>query len=290
MQTAGASGFAGGLPAAPAGAAVDQIGEPTAAHLRYAAELLAGLPEAVLSACREPHGARALVYGLLLSGDGAVRALQLERLEHFGEEGIVQETLRLQGPGEPLDARVRLPVIDLALPALQRLSPQQYEGFEANVRALVEADGRIDLFEWTLQRILFAHLRPHFQRTPSRPRHHVRLARLEDACGVLLSVLARVGTPDDTAIRKAFDAGAAQLPGLAPRLLPEERANLADLDRALDALARADARAVDRVLHACAACIAADGSVSQAEGELIRGIADALEAPMPPLLPGQPLV
>jgi hypothetical protein len=46
---------------------------------------------------------------------------------------------------------------------------------------------------------------------------------------------------------------------------------------------------VQQLLMACAACIAADRTVTQSEGEMLRAIADALGCPMPPLLPGQPL-
>jgi uncharacterized tellurite resistance protein B-like protein len=72
-------------------------------------------------------------------------------------------------------------------------------------------------------------------------------------------------------------------------LLPRERAGLRELDRALDRLAEADPSARQQILTACAACISADREISQAEGELVRAIADSIGCPMPPLLPGQPL-
>jgi tellurite resistance protein len=105
-----------------------------------------------------------------------------------------------------------------------------------------------------------------------------------------LSVLARLGSPGQDAVTKAFAAGVAQLGGPAPKLVAENECGLAALEPALDRLAHADARATERVLRACAACIAADGIVSEAQGELMRAIADSLGAPMPPLLPGQRLV
>jgi hypothetical protein len=44
------------------------------------------------------------------------------------------------------------------------------------------------------------------------------------------------------------------------------------------------------LLHACAVTVAADREVSVVEAELLRATADSLGCPMPPLLPGQPLV
>ncbi len=297
IQATGAAGFAGSrtptplasLPAAPTGSAIQQVGEPTAAHLEYATRLLADLPSAVVAACHEPHGARAVLYALLINRDGDARRRQLDQLATFDEAGLADETRRLLRDIERLDSCVRLPLIDIALPALRNLSRSQYLAFETNVRVLVEADDRIDLFEWTLQRILFAHLRPHFERTASRARHNVHLSKLATECGVVLSVLARFGSAGDAAVRTAFDHGAAQLPGLSLALLPKERAGLPALDEALSRLARADTRVALQLLPACAAAITADGIVSVAQGEMLRAISDTLGAPMPPLLPGQKL-
>jgi Zn-dependent protease with chaperone function len=291
-----AAGFAGTaagpgtpLPAHPEGPAIDQVGEPTAAHLDYAARLLAGLPRAVVAACHEPHGARAVLYALLVNRDEAARRRQLEQLARFAEPGISDETRRLLRDVEALDSRVRLPLVDLALPALRRLSPRQYAAFKTNVQALVEADEKIDLFEWTLQRILLAHLRPHFEKTASRAKASRSLSDLAAECSVVLSVLARFGSPGAEAVQEAFDQGAAKLPGLAVQLLPAERSGLDALDGALARLADADARAASQLLPACAVAIAADNIVSEAQGETMRAIADTLGAPMPPLLPGQRL-
>ena len=154
---------------------------------------------------------------------------------------------------------------------------------------LIEADKRIDLFEWTLQRILFAHLRPHFEHTRSRARRNQSLSRVAAACGVVLSALARFGSTDEDAAQESFRQGATKLRGTELQLLPSDRSGLAALDQALTALGRANARAVEQLLPACAAAIASDGIVSQAQGELMRAIADSLGAPMPPLLPGQRL-
>jgi Zn-dependent protease with chaperone function len=287
-QPVGVAGFADEA-AGPGGTALDRIGEPTPAHLDYAASLLASLPGAIVSACHEPHGARAVVYALLIDHDADTRRLQVAQLERFGEPGIADETQALLRHVERLDARVRLPLVDLALPALRRLSPSQFVAFERNITALVEADRRIELFEWTLQRILLTHLAPHFEHTASRARHDTPLSRSSAECAVVLSVLARFGSAGEDAVRKAYDAGAALLPGLSLELLPEERSDLATLDAALSRLARTEARGIEQLLRACAATIASDGLVSEAQGEVIRAIADTLGAPMPPLLPGQKL-
>ncbi len=278
-----------GFAAAPEGSALDQAGEPTVAHLAYAAALVRGLPPAVTAAVHEAYSARAVIYALLINRDPGPRKLQLEQLAHFGEAGIDRETRGLLPEIEGLDARARLPLIDMALPALRSLSASQYERFKTNVAALIAADEKIDVFEWTLQRVLLAHLRPHFERVPPPRVRYSSLARLTPQCSVLLSTLARVGSRNQAELRAAFEQGASQLLGVEPDLLPPDRCGLAALDAALERLAQASPSCVQQLLTACAACIAADRKVTQAEGELLRAIADSLACPMPPLLPGQRL-
>jgi hypothetical protein len=106
---------------------------------------------------------------------------------------------------------------------------------------------------------------------------------------VVLSILAHAGGRSDAQLRAAFEQGASHLRGIELALLSRDRCGLADLDPALQRLAEANPSSVQQLLMACAACIAADQKVTQAEGELLRAIADALGCPMPPLLPGQPL-
>jgi hypothetical protein len=69
-------------------------------------------------------------------------------------------------------------------------------------------------------------------------------------------------------------------------LLPERASSLPALDQALDRLAASAPQVKSRVLDACATCIASDGRVTVAEGEMLRAIADSLDCPIPPLLAG----
>jgi Zn-dependent protease with chaperone function len=294
----GTAGIAGGESAADrsinqgvgaGGSAIEQVGTPTAAHIAYAAALVEGIPRAVAEAAHEPYGARAVIYALLIDREDEPRNRQLEQLARFGEAGMDSETRRLLPDIEPLEARYRLPLIDIALPSLCALSAKQYDAFKTNLRALVVADEKIELFEWVLQRTVFSHLRPHFERVKPPRMRHTSLRKLSEPCAVVLSILAHAGSPNETAIRTAFETGASQLPGIVIALLPRERAGLRELDSALGKLAEADPSAREKLLRACASCITADREVTQAEGELVRAIADGIGCPMPPLLPGQPL-
>ncbi len=265
--------------------AVEDVGRPTPQHLAYAAELVRSLPAAITEVVHESYGARALIYALLIDRDPDSRRAQLERLAEYADRGVDGLTLKLLPDVEQLDPRTRLPLVDMALPALRELSMGQYQAFRRNVEELVRADARIDLFEWTLQRILIAHLAQHFEPVRAPGIKYRSMRRLAPHCNMLLSTLAlaRAGADPEGAYKRA--ANTMGLPELVK--LPAERCGLVQLDGALNKLARATPLLKRQVLQACAEYIAADGRVAIAEAELLRATADALECPMPPLLPGE---
>ena len=59
------------------------------------------------------------------------------------------------------------------------------------------------------------------------------------------------------------------------------------MDSALETLAEASAQIKKTILGASVACVAADGRATIEEAELIRSIADAMDCPVPPLLPAE---
>jgi hypothetical protein len=274
----------------PAEHAVAQIGTITQKHLQYANDLIASLPRAVIDAAHEPYGARAVIYALLVNAEPEARARQLEILPSSAEPDVWKLMQGLLPVVGGLEAGVRLPLIDLALPALRELSPDQYRRFTHVVSELAKADDRISIFEWTLQRILLTHLRPHFEGV-ARQRHLYRgFKRLADPCEQVFSALVAASSNADAVADQAFAdaAGALQLSGL--RLISLDEIDLPGLDAALDALSGLTPPLKSRFLSACAQLITADHEVTLEEAELFRAIADTLGCPVPPLLPGQALI
>jgi Zn-dependent protease with chaperone function len=274
-----------GFAAGGAGPAAS-VGRPTPEHVDYAARLLASIPADLREAAHEPYSARALLHGLLLSGDAAVRKRQLADLAQHAEAGVAEATAALASSLETLDRAAFLPLVDLLLPALRRLSPDQYRVFVENVDRSIRADDRIDLFEWTLQRVLRTHLRPHFEAMPRSRKRVSRLESVRGACEVLLSTLASADH-DEAAARRGFEAASAHLGIAGLEQLPADRCGLAPLDTALDELAAVVPKLKRRLVDAAALCIASDGVIEIAEAELLRATADSLGCPMPPLLLGR---
>jgi len=269
---------------------IGQIGSPTPQHVAHASKLLQELNASIKTSAREPFGARAVVYAMLLDRDQTMRDTQMQALKTSADSQVFALTQKLTEPAFALDPAVRLPVIDLAMPALRSLSPAQYQAFRDNVNVLIKADKKVELFEWVLRKILLRHLESHFSEVRRPVVQYYNLHGVKDACATLLSVLAYVGHADKEAALAAFKLGARtmQLEDIAPK--PPADCSLDHLDNVLNELNSLAPRAKQPVIQGAATCIASDHEVTTAEVELLRAICDTLDCPMPPLLPGQPLV
>lgn len=276
-------------PAAPAamaglaaGAAmVASVGSPTPAHLAYAAALLERFPEALTRAVHDPRDSQALVLALV-AATGTPGETERTVAREYGGAALAERfeallpLVRAQGADAPL------PLLDLALPALQRLSPDQAERFRAAVERMVRADGRLHPFEFALVHTLARQLAGGRRARGWTGRSS--LGSLGAEVAVVLSAVARAGS--GRGADAAFQAGAARLPAAARgiRLLDAGEVDLARVDAALTALEDTTPAARRMVLEACAAAAGEDGAIERAEAELLRAIAEGLDAPMPPVL------
>jgi Zn-dependent protease with chaperone function len=264
-----------------------QAGTPTTLHLRLAEELRGEIPAGLQTAARESLGAATIVYALLLSDDPAVQAKQLTELSAAASAVACEETLRLLPEVRLVSSRAKLPLVDLVLPGLRQLSRRQFEEFNRAVKALVESDGEIDLFEYMLQKIVLRHLEPRYAGARKPVLQYYALKPLMGDCAILLSALAYVGQQGPDLVNRAFQRGAQILTSATQvpiGLIPEVQCDLEQVDAALNRLNLAVPQIKKNVLEACAQTVAADGVVQEMEAELLRAVADALDCPLPPLI------
>src|SRR5262249_13231610 len=118
-----------GLPALPLPALAvaaetisECVGRATPQKICHAETLHASIPELLLTAAQEPFSARALVYCLLLDSRPEVHEAQLAPLRAAADPRDYEETLRLVEPVRQLSDACRLPLLDLAMPALHQMS------------------------------------------------------------------------------------------------------------------------------------------------------------------------
>jgi Zn-dependent protease with chaperone function len=264
------------------------IGNPTPLHLKYAEQMRDSLPDQIKMAAREPLDAAALIYAMLLSPDEAVRATQTAEIGRRFSQPVAEKTTVLFPDVSAVAKRARLPIINLALGALKQLSAGDFQIFSQTLQWLVASDGKVELFEFVLQKIILRHLGSQFNGPQKSVVQYYTVKPLVPDCAVVLSALANAGSEDAAEVSKAFATGAPYL--RAPNdadlsLLPEENCGVKQIDAALNRLAQAVPVIKKNLIEACIHTVGADGVIVESEAELLRAISDTLDCPMPPFMP-----
>lgn len=171
----------------------------------------------------------------------------------------------------------------MALGPLQQLSDVEFSRFCRNIAQLINSDGKLSTFEWALQRILY-----HRFMVP-RPTATARIETMERGCELLLSRLAHAGGKELELAEQGMREAKALLGMDSLSLLPREQCHFDALNEALDQLTTIRPAGKKKLLEACAHCISIDQKVAPEEAELFRAIGEALNCPIPPLLPCQSL-
>ena len=263
------------------------LGNPTPLHLKYAEELRESLPENLKAAARDPLDATALIYALLLDADEKLRTEQFAEIARRVSGSVSEKTAALFPEVSAVARRTRLPLVNLALGALRNLTAAQFQQFSQTLEWLVGSDGKVELFEFVLQKIVQRHLASKFGGVRPAAVQFYTLKPLVPDCAVVLSALANVGHDDAGEIQKAFATGAPYLrapAGVPLDLLPREQCGVGEIDAALDRLTLAVPIIKKNLIEACVRVVGADGVIQEAEAELLRAVADTLDCPMPPFL------
>jgi Zn-dependent protease with chaperone function len=274
---------------------VAAVGEPAAAHVAQAAEDLAGVSPDLRRELGDPLGASLLMHALLLkpqasqqseqsvSPQGAIYAEQ--RQEQLRQLRAALPTLVLEQleAAQVLLQQVRrgqlLTLVELAVPALKRMSPEQQRSFLHIQQMLIASDGDVDLFEWCVSRLLRQQLAP----APLQDVRQVQLEHCTAASSLLLSALCHAGQDELAEVNAAFAAGKAVLALPLAQLPAGSALDARKLDMALRQLQALKPLQKPRLLKAMVACVSNDGRLQAAEGELLRVTALLLDCPMPPL-------
>ncbi|WP_331345431.1 M48 family metalloprotease [Cellvibrio sp. UBA7661] len=261
-------------------ATLQQIAQPTVEQIGVAQERLSEIPRYIKEATLQAFSARAVVFGLLLDRHPDLRTQQLALLNNYVSEDELDNLQRVINNSAMLETRLRLPALELCMPALKELSPSQRQHFLAGLNALINSDKKVSLLEWSFYRIVQHNLeyKPNIQRSLS-------LRDLHAECQLLLSLLAYAGADNNDDANAAFIHSQSLLPFPALTLLPRGQIKLANADIALEKLNRVKPLQKPQLLKAMSACIHFDGRISVVETEIFRAIADSLDCPIPPLIP-----
>lgn len=249
----------------------------------YTANDAAISPTLALQA-REPFGAIAIVYGLLLSDDAVIQKKQLEYIQLTKIAGLAMQTLQLHPDIAALETSQRLPLIELALPALKCMSEPQYKAFIKSLLLLIRADRQFELFEWCLYQLVRHYLDPEFGKPRPGRAIYKQVSQVANEYQLVLSMLVNFGHTDAAESAKAFGRGANTAGAYAINLLDKEQCTLDSFVSAVNKLGNCFPLLKPKLLKGLAEAARHDGIVSDTERELITAIAAVMDTPTPRVL------
>lgn len=246
---------------------------PDTRQLGYAQSLITSLPPALSQALHDANGACLVIYALLMDVSQqkflpAVKPEDKQKLPALVEQ-ITQ-----------LGSRTRLPLLDLALPALQRLEKNQLKQLLDNIDWLIKADGQVSLFEYLLRQLVRQRLLP----TKASTVLYTRLDQLAGSVQLLLSMLIHHASHAAAAQQELFQRFASPLLPAGRQLLPLEKCSLKTLTQAMQQLRQLSPLLQKPLLDTCADIILVDAKVQVEEMELLRLVCLLLDCAMPPLI------
>ncbi len=252
---------------------------PGEKEVEHAVQLLSALPSDLLGLAREPHGACSIVSGLLLHPKPSVRERQIAILRTFGEAGFLEESVLTQPKLDQLSSEEKLVLLEESVGSLNQLSHAQIRKFSKLTEELINADHQVDLFEWTLHKIIqdfvLRKISPHVSL-----HGNVSIRRRLPECSTALGALAHFGQENKDPI-SAFEKGFGRINRKRPiNLPPARKCGLEQLDKALVRLGQMTPMAKRSFLDACRETIEHDGKTTEIELQILRGLAAALSCPL----------
>ncbi|HJR10405.1 MAG TPA: M48 family metalloprotease, partial [Rhodanobacteraceae bacterium] len=274
----------GALLAITAAGVAAQVASPGTDDYQAATGLHAQIPAALAAAARDPRGALALVFALAISEHPDLQAQQVQSVAQAFDAALGDAVRNLVPPMADLHPMLRLPLAQLAFPALKRRPRPEVDRFVKTLDGLIHADGRVDLDEYCLAKLVQAQVVAALDPAAGFKAGTLKLTDAQDELRDLVALLAHFGNDDDETAQRAFQAAMLDALPNASILyaLPEDWQ--AALDRALATLARLTPEGKQLTVRALTRAIAADGKVTLAESEMLRVACAVLGCPLPPML------
>jgi len=255
-----------------------RVGTVSEPDMGYARSLLEAIPEDLRRQIRSPQSAESVLYALILSTSTSDTESLLDALNVSDQR---QALVTLSETISGLGSRLRLPLIDLALPVLKPLPADARTRILSHLTALIEVDNRYTFFEWALVGLAHQQLGDHSGK--NRRTRFRRYGALAAELQLLFSVLTWASGAEDGEARALFQRSTHGLLPAGRTLLPLTRCGSHKLGHAVDRLADLSPLLKGPVIDAAADLVLADGKVQVQEAELLRTIAALLECPLPPL-------
>ncbi|MGH8191316.1 MAG: M48 family metallopeptidase [Rhodanobacteraceae bacterium] len=267
--------------AVTAAAVLGQVGSPSRDDYQAATNLHARIPAAMSVAARDPRGAIAVLLALAISEHPDLQAQQVQTVAQAFDAATADATQGLVAQMADLHPMLRLPLAQLAFPALKRRPRPEIDRFVKTLDTLIHAGARVDLDEFCLAKLVQAQVVAALDPSAHFKAGTHKLTDARDELRDLVALIAHFGNDDEDTARRAFQAAMEEaMPGDSVMYaVPDDWQ--AALDRSLDALAHLTPEGKQLTIGALTRAIAVDGKVTVAESEVLRVVCAKLGCPLP---------
>ena len=264
----------------------ESVGQPSSAHVEYSKELRRSIPDNLYDAAHSLEMVYPLTVALILDRSGRYTERQMQVVEQeFGTSNA--ELVRdYYVEVSRLGAEYRLPLLEMAFPALKRREKAALIELASFTVRLAEIDHDIDLYEFCFGRILRRNLLAAVNPSQTESHQIQGRAKVGQAAAYVLMMVAQKGHEDAAAELAALDAGRAVLGQLiaGAHIDLQQRISIDILDGSLNMMLALHGDERRNVVLAICETAAYDGRFEVAERELIRVVCASLDCPLPPIL------
>ena len=262
-------------------------GNPDEDDVEYSELVVDRIPDVLVEASRDVFDSRCIVFATLLNAETEIRRAQLHALATNEGQATIDRTIELMSSVDSLNPRFRLPVFEILQGTLTGMSPEQYDSFSKSIKFLVDADNRVDLFEFFLRQHLIVHLDRRYGRVSPPRVQYWALNPLQTEVCRLIAIVVRVGHDQQADIQKAWAQGLKSLDKpdwIEQQQCLTEPLSVKLLEEAIQKVNLAAPVIKKRLLTAMAEAIACDGKITVEEAETFRAVAESLDCPVPPVM------
>ncbi len=263
---------------------VTQVAHPGVDDYQAANAIHMAIDDTLRAFAYSAERAPQVVLALALDAAAEVHAKQLALVEKYFGASARTGIEEIAGDIANLHPMQRLPLAQLAFPALRRRERGELQTFLIVLRQLAQADGRIRLEEYCLAKLVSLQVIEALDPSKTAAAGSGRLPDCAAEIADVVATVARYGSDDEAEAVRAFKLGMHEV-------LPDAQANYAPpedfvraLDQALPKLDRLMPAGKELLVRGLTRAVSADGLVVVGEAELLRTICAALHCPLPPQL------
>lgn len=277
-EFSGAKGFAGSLEQTVASEQIENFGE-SARMDTHVGEVIREQINADIASIVTTDDAKCMLLGLLVAADddGLEQGREILRKLDYDEETIgrvIEWSVCLAN----FSSAKKLAMVDLSISWLRRMGRDEAGYFVTASKALIEADGQINLFEFMLQKVIERHVEIGLGLRPVPAMRFRKIGDLEIQVSKLLAAFGALAG-DASAVESAL-AEYAEHTG---RSLNLDSAGVADVAAALNDMDASTPLVKQQILRLCSLVATHDKKLDNMELELLRATAEAIGAPIPPM-------